>query len=88
MDALWDNHRSLNKQELDLVVFGERKGGEDDRSQAQWQTIQDGLAQEKWTTNPSPTFAVANRQLRQGCKEGSPGQRHSKRLRRLGPPAG
>lgn len=59
MDALWDNHRSLNKQELDLVVFGERKGGEDDRSQAQWQTIQDGLAQEKMDDKSLSDFAVA-----------------------------
>ena len=59
MDALWDNHNSLSREQLDLVIFGERKGGEDDRSRTQWQTIQDGLAQDKMDDLSLSAFAEA-----------------------------
>ncbi len=59
MDALWDNHNSLSKEQLDLVIFGEPKGREDHKSQAQWQTIQHGLAQGKMDDQSLSAFAVA-----------------------------
>ena len=47
MEALWSEYEPSTKENLNLVVYGERRGGEDDLSQAKWNTLQDGLSKEK-----------------------------------------
>ena len=58
MDSLWEDH-SVSKEHMDTVIFGERRGGDDDASQTQWKTIQDGMAQEKLDDKALTTFAQA-----------------------------
>ena len=55
MEALWSEYEPSTKENLNLVVYGERRGGEDDLSQSNWNTLQDGLPRRSWATPNWPT---------------------------------
>ena len=59
MEALWSEYTTATREQLDLVLYGERRGGDDDRAEANWKTIQEGLQQEKMDDAKLSEFAVA-----------------------------
>ena len=56
MDILWSDYDTPTKEQLDILLYGERY--DDDTSSTRWQTLQDGLAQDKMDDASLATFAV------------------------------
>ena len=58
-DALWSEYETPTKAQLDLVMFAERRGSNDDESESKWKSIQHGMAHSKLDDPELCDFAVA-----------------------------